>query len=42
VRRYFRLYKEGGINGLLEVRYEGRDSFLTDEQKEQLKQHQNI
>jgi transposase len=39
VRRYFRLYKEGGINGLLEIRYEGRRSFLTNDQKEKLKQH---
>lgn len=39
VRRYFRLYKAGGINRLLEMRYEGRSSLLTDEQKEQLKQH---
>ncbi|MDR1491684.1 MAG: helix-turn-helix domain-containing protein, partial [Planctomycetaceae bacterium] len=39
VRRYFSLYKEGGINGLLEIKYEGRTSFLTDAQKEQLKQH---
>ncbi|MDR2440390.1 MAG: IS630 family transposase [Planctomycetaceae bacterium] len=39
VRRYFRLYKEGGINGLLEIHYAGRRSFLTDPQKEQLKQH---
>jgi transposase len=39
VRRYFRLYQEGGINGLLEIKYEGRTSFLTDAQKEQLKQH---
>jgi transposase len=39
IRRYFRLYKEGGINGLLEIHYEGRRSFLTDAQKEQLKQH---
>ncbi|MDR1493372.1 MAG: winged helix-turn-helix domain-containing protein, partial [Planctomycetaceae bacterium] len=39
VRRYFSLYKEGGINGLLEIKYEGRHSFLTDAQKEQLKQH---
>jgi hypothetical protein len=31
--------KEGGINGLLEIKYEGRTSFLTDAQKEQLKQH---
>ncbi|MDR1382461.1 MAG: winged helix-turn-helix domain-containing protein [Planctomycetaceae bacterium] len=39
VRRYFRLYKEGGINGLLEIHYEGRHSFLTDQQKEELKAH---
>jgi transposase len=31
VRRYCSLYKEGGINGLLEIKYEGRHSFLTDE-----------
>jgi hypothetical protein len=30
VRRYFCLYQEGGINGLLEIRYEVRHSFLTE------------
>jgi transposase len=38
VRRYFRLYQEGGINGFLEIHYEGRRSFLTDAQQEQLKE----
>jgi hypothetical protein len=27
------------MNGLLEIRYAGRRSFLTNEQKEKLKQH---
>jgi transposase len=39
IRRYFRLYKEGGINGLLENHYAGRHSFLTDPQKDELKEH---
>ncbi|MDR1494328.1 MAG: winged helix-turn-helix domain-containing protein [Planctomycetaceae bacterium] len=39
VRRYFRMYEEGGVNGLLEVRYQGRQSYLTDEEKKKLKEH---
>jgi hypothetical protein len=39
IRRYFCLYKEGGINGLLEIHYAGRHSFLMDTQKESLRQH---
>ncbi|MDR2406531.1 MAG: IS630 family transposase [Bacteroidales bacterium] len=39
VRRYFRLYKAEGINGLLEIHYAGRSSFLTVQQKDQLKDH---
>ncbi|MDR1140659.1 MAG: winged helix-turn-helix domain-containing protein [Planctomycetaceae bacterium] len=39
VRRYFRLYEQGGINAFLEIHDEGRSSFLSDEQKEQLTQH---
>jgi transposase len=39
VRGYFRLYKEGVINGLLEFHYAGRRSFLSDSQKKELKQH---
>jgi transposase len=39
IRRYIRLYKESGINGLLEIHYNGRPSYLTDEQKEKLKEH---
>jgi transposase len=39
VRRYFRLDKEGGINGLLEIHYAGHRSFLTGDQKESLRQH---
>ncbi|MDR2437954.1 MAG: helix-turn-helix domain-containing protein, partial [Planctomycetaceae bacterium] len=44
IRHYFRLYKEGGINGLLEIHYKGHPSYLPDEQKEELKEHlrQNI
>ncbi|MDR2704629.1 MAG: helix-turn-helix domain-containing protein [Planctomycetaceae bacterium] len=34
VRRYFRLYQEGGIDCLLEIHYQGRQSYLTEEQKE--------
>ncbi|MDR2643841.1 MAG: IS630 family transposase [Planctomycetaceae bacterium] len=41
VRRYFRLFQEGGVNGLLEVHYKGRQSYLTEEQKKQLKEHLN-
>ncbi|MDR2170421.1 MAG: hypothetical protein LBP59_09800 [Planctomycetaceae bacterium] len=40
VRRYFCLFKKGGINGLLEIHYEGRRSFLTEEQKKLLRVHQ--
>ncbi|MDR2346471.1 MAG: helix-turn-helix domain containing protein [Planctomycetaceae bacterium] len=32
--RYFRLYKEGGINGLWEIHCNGCPSSLTEEQKE--------
>jgi hypothetical protein len=39
IRRYFHLYNEGGIDGLLENHYKGRPSYLTDEQKEKLKEH---
>ncbi|MDR2346805.1 MAG: IS630 family transposase, partial [Planctomycetaceae bacterium] len=40
----FACYNEGGIDGLLENHYKGRPSYLTDEQKEKLKEHlrQNI
>ncbi|MDR2642761.1 MAG: helix-turn-helix domain-containing protein, partial [Planctomycetaceae bacterium] len=30
VRRYFRLYQEGGIDCLLEIHYLERQSYLTD------------
>jgi transposase len=39
IRRYFRLYQEGGINGLLEIHYVGRSSFLSAPQKAALTEH---
>jgi transposase len=42
VHSYFRLFKTEGINGLLEIHYEGRRSFLTDSQKEYLRNHLRI
>jgi transposase len=39
VRGYFYTYKEGGIDALLGNNYKGSSSFLTDEQKEELREH---
>lgn len=39
VRNYFQTYQDGGVDALLTTHYEGRPSLLSDEQKEQLKQH---
>ena len=39
IRRYVKAYREGGIDGLLDVRYQGSQCHLTSEQIRQLDDH---